>query len=176
MHSGIHRAAGLSERELRLLQAGAIFHDLGKISVRRSVLMKAGKLTAEEYDHVKTHASIGAQLLYPIEELRDAVPIIISHHERFDGGGYPYGIRATNISLGARITSIVDAFDAMTSDRPYRAAMPVPDAISRLCECAGSQFDPDLVNLFLSVAEANHLESSATWCLKTNSNRPSSPL
>jgi len=148
------RAAGLADSDIRVIQIGGMFHDLGKIGIRESVLQKTGKLTAEEYAHIKTHPEVGVRILNPLEELRSSVPVVLHHHECFDGGGYPHGLEAEQIPIGARIVAVVDAFDAMTSDRPYRHALDSEQAIARLEGGIGRQFDPQLVGLFIPMARS----------------------
>jgi len=133
---------GLSENELHDLEIAANLHDIGKIGVRDVILLKAGKLTEEEYATIKEHALIGAEILRPIKSLKKIIPLIMYHHERWDGTGYPAGIEGEAIPLGARIIAVADAFDAMTSDRPYRKGMPLQKALSVIGAGAGKQFCP----------------------------------
>ncbi len=131
------------------LELGSRLHDIGKIGVRESVLNKHGPLTDVEYAHVMEHPVIGWRLLAPL--LRDmpvALAMVRSHHERFDGHGTPDRLSGLDIPLAARITAVADSFDAMTSGRPYRAGMPVEDALAELRRCAGTQFDPQCVEAF----------------------------
>jgi len=159
-------AAGLESRELQLVQLGAMFHDIGKIGIRESVLNKPTGLTEEEYDHVKEHPEIGVRILGPLDELADTLPVVRHHHEHFNGRGYPEALTGSAIPRGARLVSIVDAFDAMTSSRPYRPALELGEAIERLQKGAASQFDPELVDLFVPIAcssESQKVLSSAEW-------------
>jgi len=145
----------LSPKRLEILQHAAILHDIGKIGTDLNILHKNGLLTDEEYETVKEHPLIGSQILEPISFLQDVKTIITEHHERFDGKGYPDGKKGEELSLEARIISIADAFDAMVSDRPYRKAMDYQDALEEIKRCAGTQFDPKLVELFISVIKEN---------------------
>jgi HD-GYP domain-containing protein (c-di-GMP phosphodiesterase class II) len=141
------------ERARDVYLAGKL-HDVGKVAVPDSILRKRGKLTEAEWRCVQRHPSIGANLVSHVPSLARLAPIIRSHHERYDGAGYPQGLRGEEIPLEARIVAVVDAFDAMISDRPYRLRMSVEGARQRLRECAGTQFDPEVV-----LALERHLES-----------------
>jgi hypothetical protein len=132
------------------MQRGALLHDVGKIGVSDSILHKPGPLTDEEWVDMKRHPKIGHDMLKEISFLSGAAGIVMAHHERFDGKGYPRGLRADEIPLGARIFVISDTFDAMTSDRPYRAALPVETARDEIIRCSGTQFDPKCVQAFLA--------------------------
>jgi HD-GYP domain-containing protein (c-di-GMP phosphodiesterase class II) len=130
---------------------GFLLHDVGKVGIPESILCKPGPLTTEEYEVMKTHPLIGVQIVAPIRFLGDATQIIRCHHERWDGKGYPDGLAEENIPLSARIFSVCDTFDAMTSDRPYRRALPFDDAVSEIDRCSGTQFDPDVVTAFVEM-------------------------
>jgi HD-GYP domain-containing protein (c-di-GMP phosphodiesterase class II) len=117
-------------------------------------------LTEEEFDEMRRHPTIGADILASLDFVREAVPIILFHHERFGGGGYPSGVAGETIPLGARIIAVADSFDAMTSNRPYRDGMPYAKAIAELKRCTGTQFDPDVVAAFLKVIEDEGLGDS----------------
>ena len=132
---------------------GAFLHDIGKIGVSDIILLKPGKLTAEEWNEMRRHPSIGYNILKQIGFLGDAVKTVFSHHERFDGQGYPKGLRAEEIPLGARIFSVADAFDTMTTDRPYRKALNYQAALTEIQRCSGSQFDPRVVEAFSKISE-----------------------
>jgi putative two-component system response regulator len=142
-------AAGLSGSSLDSIYFGGIVHDVGKIGVPDAVLLKPGPLDPGEIQLMRRHVSIGVDIARELRSATDVVPIIRHHHERFDGRGYPDGLHGRDIPKPAMIVSICDAYDAMTSDRPYRAAMPSAYAISELRRGAGTQWDPDLVGLFL---------------------------
>lgn len=150
----VGRRMGLDADALRTLRYGAVFHDIGKISVPESVLNKPGPLTEDERELVKRHTIVGEQILAPVEFLADVLPIVRGEHENWDGTGYPDGLRGMAIPLGARIVFVCDAFHAMTSDRPYRSAMSSEQGVAELLANAGSQFDPLVVDAFLAVIEA----------------------
>lgn len=145
---------GLKLKELELLEHAAILHDIGKIGIDNFVLQKQGKLTAGEYGLVKTHPLIGDEILGPIENLEGVRETIIQHHERYDGMGYPYGLRGEEITQNARILAVVDTFDAMMTDRPYRKALDMERVMDELRSHAGTQFDPALVQAFMDMLES----------------------
>jgi putative nucleotidyltransferase with HDIG domain len=146
---------GLDFHELELLQQAAILHDIGKIGIDHFILQKQGKLTVREYSLVKTHPLIGDEILGPIETMEEVRKTIIQHHERHDGSGYPYGLRGDEISLKSKILSVVDTFDAMMTDRPYRKALSVSAAKEELRANAGTQFDPSVVEAFVHMLDAS---------------------
>src|SRR5438067_2764858 len=148
------REYGMADAELADLAHGVLLHDIGKIGIPDAILLKPGPLTADEWKIMRTHPEIGRRLIEKIPFLRGAVPIVYSHHEKWDGSGYPRGLRAEDIPVGARIFSVVDAFDAMTFDRPYSKAIPFDAAKSELKRCAGAHFDPEVVEAFLRVPES----------------------
>jgi ribonuclease P protein subunit RPR2 len=137
---------------------GFFLHDIGKVGVPEHVLRKPGPLTAQEWEIMRTHPVLGAQIVAPIAFLGGAERLVRHHHERFDGTGYPDGLRAEEIPLAARVFAVADAFDAMTSDRPYRAAMPLERALEEIVDGAGSQFDPEVVRVFVDLVEDGSLE------------------
>ncbi|UCD84600.1 MAG: response regulator [Deltaproteobacteria bacterium] len=139
----------LSGEQLEILERGALLHDIGKIGVKDAILNKTSRLTGKEYSHVKRHPVIGEEIIRPIEIFHPALPLIRSHHEYFNGGGYPDGLKGREISIFARVIAVPDAFDAMTSDRPYRKALTVEDALSEIKRGRGSQFDPQIVDIFI---------------------------
>jgi HD-GYP domain-containing protein (c-di-GMP phosphodiesterase class II) len=143
----------LEEREKQKLKYAATLHDIGKIGIAGRVLNKPSDLTSEEYTHVKTHPILGESIVEPVEFLQGPRPIILHHHERYDGTGYPQGLKGSRIPLCARILSVADAFEAMRSDRPYRRALPLHKAIEELRHNAGSQFDPEVISVFLEIIE-----------------------
>ena len=144
-------AMGLPHDEITKLKWAALLHDVGKLSVPRRVLDKPSKLSSEEYAALKRHAKYTFDIVSMITDFRDIAPIAAGHHERFDGKGYPFGLRGEDIPLGARILSVADAFDAMTSNRPYRCNNSIADACEELKRGAGTQFDPNAVKEALSV-------------------------
>ena len=133
---------------------GSLLHDIGKIGVSERILLKPGPLTDEEFAEVKLHPRIGFKLVSQLPLLRAVAPAILHHHEQFDGSGYPSGLSGEAIPLEARVIAIIDAFSAMISDRPYQAAVPVEAALAELERCAGSHFDPRLVEIFVEEVEA----------------------
>jgi response regulator RpfG family c-di-GMP phosphodiesterase len=142
---------GVKDPELTEIKRGALLHDVGKIGIPDAVLRKPGKLTAAEWQEMKRHPEIGYRILSGIKFLEPSLPIVIAHQERFDGSGYPRGLKREEIPLGARIFAVVDTLDAMTSDRPYRKAMPYEDAREEIVRNSGIQFDPAVVQVFLSI-------------------------
>jgi putative nucleotidyltransferase with HDIG domain len=133
------------------MQRGALLHDVGKIGVRDSILLKPGKLTAEEWEEMRRHPEIGYNMLKEVRFLAGAAEIVRAHHERWDGKGYPRGLKEGEIPLGSRIFSVVDTFDSMTSDRPYRRALEAQEALNEILRCSGTQFDPRVVEAFLDI-------------------------
>ncbi len=136
---------------------GFFLHDIGKVGVPESVLCKPGPLDDDEWAVMRSHPVIGAQIVSPMRFLQGAVEIVRTHHERWDGRGYPHGLRGEQIPLAARIFAIADSFDAMTSDRPYRAAMGRERALAEILDGAGTQFDPDVARTFMQLAEEDGL-------------------
>ncbi|MEF3698441.1 response regulator [Desulfolutivibrio sp.] len=149
------RHMGLSDDSLRDLEIAANLHDIGKIGVRDAVLLKPGVLTDEEYAKIQEHAVIGAEILRPIASLAAVVPLIMYHHERWDGDGYPTCLRGEDIPLGARIIAVADAFDAMTSDRPYRKGMASQKALDIIAREMGKQFCPTCARAFLEMKRSD---------------------
>lgn len=149
----IAEAMRLDEREKQKLKYAATLHDIGKIGIAGRVLNKPGALTDEEYSHVKTHPALGDSIVEPVEFLQGPRPIILHHHERYDGRGYPHGLKGEDIPMCARILSVADAFEAMRSDRPYRKALPFEEARQELIRNAGTQFDPEVVEIFLDILD-----------------------
>jgi putative nucleotidyltransferase with HDIG domain len=144
----------LTEKEMDTLHRGALLHDIGKIGVPAAVLDKTGKLTDEEFVLIKTHPVIGARILEPIESYGDILSIVVEHHERYDGSGYPNGLKGEDISLGARIVAVADVFEAVTADRPYRPGWELDRAVDLIKKEAGKHFDPQVASAFLEVIQA----------------------
>lgn len=140
---------GFSEKQIREVEISALFHDIGKIGIPDSILMKPARLTPAEFEIMKSHPVRSAQIMEKITALHNLIPGIRHHHERFDGLGYPDGLKDTEIPLYARIILIADTFDAMTSTRPYRLALDKEVAITELRNCSGTQFDTPLVDAFI---------------------------
>lgn len=151
--TAIARRLDLPEQQIDLIYFLSILHDVGKIGVKEQTLNKREKLNNDEWREIVTHSDTGANIVRSISFLRDGIESIRFHHERFDGGGYPKGLKGNDIPLGARIISVADAFDAMTSERVYRKAMPLEQAKQELIQGAGKQFDPEVVKVFLDELE-----------------------
>src|SRR6478609_6585541 len=154
----VGRELGMHEAQLRDLRYGAVFHDIGKIAIPEAILNKRGPLDDAEREIMERHTIVGEQILAPVEFLADVRPIVRHEHERWDGDGYPDGLRGEDIPLGARIVLVCDAYHAMTSDRPYRSAMSHADARAELIAGAGTQFDPRVVDGFLAVLDAGVID------------------
>jgi response regulator RpfG family c-di-GMP phosphodiesterase len=148
------REHGVPEADLTDLGHGVLLHDIGKIGIPDAILLKPGPLTPDEWTIMRRHPEIGKALIERIPFLRGAVPIVWAHHEKWDGSGYPRGLKGEEIPLGARIFMAVDAFDAMTFDRPYSKAKPFDVAKAEIRRCAGTHFDPTVVESFFRVPEA----------------------
>ncbi len=157
---GLARALGLhEEKQVKAIEAAALLHDMGKLAIPEYILNKPGRLTSLEFNKMKLHAGIGADILSSIEFPYPVIPIVRHHHENWDGTGYPDGIRGTAIPLGARILSVVDCFDALTSDRPYRPRLSSEDALNIVIERRGTMYDPVVVDTF--AAHLRNLEETA---------------
>jgi putative nucleotidyltransferase with HDIG domain len=152
---------GLQESDLVALYRGGLVHDIGKIGVASAILLKAGPLNAEEERQMRSHTVIGERIVKPHSSAADILPIVRNHHERFDGGGYPDGLAGHKIPLLARIVSVCDAFDALASDRPYRARLSTEDASDALMRGAGQQWDRELVSLLLSELPSIRVEATS---------------
>lgn len=144
---------GLDKKEIEKLEYASLLHDIGKIGIMEQILNKPGRLTNEEFEIIKKHPVIGYEILRSIDFLKDVTLLVKYHHERWDGKGYPDGLKGEEIPLGARIISVADTFDAMTSDRPYRKGLPVEVAVEEIKRCSGTQFDPEIVDAFLRAME-----------------------
>jgi HD-GYP domain-containing protein (c-di-GMP phosphodiesterase class II) len=151
---------GWDDKRLRTLGVGAPLHDIGKVTISQAILRKRGPLTSEELAEVRTHPSAGAKLISPVGPARDALPYVLYHHERWDGAGYPTGRAGGEIPEGARLLAVADAFDAMTSTRPYRRALPTRRALGEIERCAGTQFDPEMASAFLEAWNAGALRAA----------------
>lgn len=149
---------GLRKQEVRRIEKAAILHNIGKIGVADAVLAKPGPLDDAEWAEMKRHPELGHRMLAGIDFLKDAAEIVYAHHEHYDGSGYPRGLKGDQIPLGARIFAVVDAYDAMTSHRPYRKARPHRNAVEEIVRNSGSQFDPDVVRAFLEAERQGLLE------------------
>ncbi len=152
---------GMTGPELRTLRWGALLHDVGKIEVRPAILNKRGPLTDAEFEEVKQHTIVGALMVERVARFGKVHQLVRWSHERWDGDGYPDGLAGVAIPLGARVISVCDAFDAMVSNRPYRAAISMSDAVAELRAGAGSQFDPAVVDALVHELEGGKTLSSA---------------
>ncbi|OGX39780.1 MAG: hypothetical protein A3C53_05440 [Omnitrophica WOR_2 bacterium RIFCSPHIGHO2_02_FULL_68_15] len=152
---------GFSGERLVRLEQGCQLHDIGKIAIPDHILLKPGPLTKEEFEIVKQHPSWGARILEPLTFMKDVTEVVLQEHERWDGRGYPNGLKGEAVSIEARIVAVADAWDAMTSARPYRAPMPLESAIAELQRGAGTQFDPAVVKAFLRVIRQGKLPASS---------------
>ncbi|HTP41031.1 MAG TPA: HD domain-containing phosphohydrolase [Nitrospiria bacterium] len=163
----------LTDEEKKALRYAAFLHDVGKIGIHESILAKEGRLTEEEYRMMQSHPSLGADIIKGVEFLEPVVPLVYHHQERYDGKGYPAGLVGEAIPRGARIVAVLDTFDAMTSDRPYRKAMPLDRALAELRRCAGSQFDPQVVEAFIAVLEERvRTDGGATTAIPIRQDEP----
>jgi len=154
----VARAMELPQEQVRVIARGAFLHDVGKMAIPDAILRKPGRLTLDEEAIMREHAYLGYQILRKIPFLHEAADIVYSHQERYDGSGYPRGLKGDQIPLGARIFAVADTFDAMTSDRPYRAAQSVASGRREIERNSGKQFDPEVVRVFLSLPERIWLE------------------
>jgi len=161
----------LSSKDQNLVRIGTPLHDIGKIGIDDAILRKPGKLTPEEFEVMKSHTVKGATILATIPDLAPVIPIVRSHHERWDGKGYPDQLTGENIPRLARIVAVADAFDAMTSNRPYRKGMPVEIAFEEIQKQSGQQFDPQCASTFLAIreriVEEMHARRSSGMLLET---------
>jgi response regulator RpfG family c-di-GMP phosphodiesterase len=148
------RELGLSHKDLIALEQGALLHDIGKIGVRDSILLKGGALTEPEWDEMREHITHGLRIIDGIDFLSGAGPVVGEHHEKYDGSGYPSGLSGDRIHINARIFAVADAFDAITSDRPYRASSSYTEARREIISSSGIHFDPAVVDAFLAVPES----------------------
>lgn len=144
-------AAGLGEETAERLHICGLVHDIGKIGVPEAVLTKPGRLTEEEFASIRRHPELGFEILKDIPQLEDILPGVLMHHERFDGRGYPYGLKGEAIKLFGRVLALADTFDAMSSNRSYRSAMPREKVLEEIRRCAGTQFDPNLATVFIAL-------------------------
>ena len=152
---------GWDEARLRKLTVGARVHDIGKVMISETILRKRGPLSPRELEEIRTHPTAGVRLIGPVESALDALPYVLYHHERWDGSGYPTRRPGPDVPEGARLLAVVDAFDAMTSTRPYRRALPTFHALAEIERYAGSQFDPELAHAFLRAWSAGAFDAAA---------------
>lgn len=154
----IGRYLDLSQKILQDLKSAAVLHDVGKVGISRAIVDKLGRLTDREFEIMRLHSSIATRMLENVEGLKDSIPMIKYHHERFDGKGYPDGLAGHDIPLGARIIAVAETFDMLTSDMPWRNSMTLDRAIEEINENSGTQFDPMIVEAFTSAIHAKHIE------------------
>jgi len=152
---------GWSSARLEKLCLGARLHDIGKVMISDRLLSKRGPLSPQELAEIRTHPTAGARLIAPVGPAHDAIPYVLFHHERWDGAGYPTQRTGTDVPEGARLLAVVDAFDAITSTRPYRRALPAFHALAEIERCAGTQFDPDIANAFMCAWHAGAFADAA---------------
>jgi putative nucleotidyltransferase with HDIG domain len=145
-------AMDVSPERVEAIRAGGPLHDIGKLELDRAILDKPGALDAAELEKIRTHPELGARMLKGVKSLRSSLDCVLHHHERWDGGGYPYGLGGDAIPLEARILAVADAYDAMTSLRPYRDPRTREEALAEVERCAGTQFDPQIARVFLTLA------------------------
>ncbi len=162
---------GWSTEELEVLEFGAILHDIGKIYIPEAVLLKNGSLSPAEQEHMKRHPEVGARMIRDIPYLAAAVPMVLYHHERWDGKGYPEGLAGDDIPLGARVLAVADAFDAMTTNRPYREALSGEAAYQEILRGAGKQFDPEIVEALKRCWQSGKIQE----ILRSNHQPPAAP-
>ena len=149
---------GLDESTLHILKIGGLFHDIGKIGIPDSILLKDTKLSDDEYSQIKNHPAIGVHILGDAQIFKDIIPIVMHHHEKYDGKGYPKGLKGEDIPLVARITAVADTFDAMTSKRTYRDALSLDVVKAEIEKCSGTQFDPKIAKVFLDILKNDYNE------------------
>ena len=147
---------GLSESDINTLRIGGLFHDIGKIGIPDSILLKESKLSDDEYSQIKNHPSIGAHILQDATIFKDIIPIVKHHHERYDGNGYPGRLKGEDIPYLVRIATVADAFDAMTSKRSYRNSLTLDVVKSEFRNCSGTQFDPEIAKVFLEILDNDY--------------------
>ena len=161
--AGMGEVLGLSKAEIAALKAGALLHDIGKLAVPAHIINKPGRLTPAEFDKMKIHTTVGAQILSRVEFPYPVTPIVRHHHEQWDGLGYPDGLKGEQIPITARIISVVDCFDSVREDRPFRRGMTRDEAIALLLRGSGNHFDPNVVELFIKHLPRFEAQISGSW-------------
>jgi putative nucleotidyltransferase with HDIG domain len=149
----IAEVMGFPSNRIATIRAAGLLHDVGKVGIPDSILKKKEPLTPSDWDYIKAHPRVGVEILRHVTDLSPCLPVILHHHERFDGTGYPSGLKGDTIPLEARILAVVDAFEAITSQRSYRTQPTPLEAFTELRRCSGTQFDPQLVNIFCKIME-----------------------
>lgn len=157
---------GWDEEDVEVLRMGAALHDIGKLAIPERILRKRGPLDDEELAEMRRHPEEGARMVARHRSMQLVVPAVLYHHERWDGGGYPVGVESEAIPAEARVLAVVDAFDAMTTDRSYRHALPEAAAVAELERCAGSQFDPEIVRVFVEAWQDGSLATAISCDLE----------
>lgn len=157
----IGKYMNLPTEDLEILRIGGLFHDIGKIGIPDAILLKDSKLTDDEYSEIKNHPAIGKHILSNAKIFENIIPIVFHHHEKYDGNGYPEKLSGENIPFHSRIAAIADTFDAMTSKRSYRDALPLNVVKDELKKCSGTQFDPKILKVFLDILENHYSEISS---------------
>ena len=158
----VGKRLGIGPQELRQLEFGAFLHDIGKLELPHEVLNKNGPLSQKEWEMVKQHPSWGSDILRPISLLQDTIPMVLHHHENYDGSGYPEGLKGKKIPLPARILRVVDSFDAITTSRPYRRSLSIEEAINEIIRGRGLYYDPLVLDIFIKILREEHLENKRT--------------
>jgi len=156
--AAIGKYLDLPEKTLKALRSAAILHDIGKVGISKQIVEKLGRLTEREFEIMRLHSTIAIRMLERIEGLKDSLPMIKHHHERFEGKGYPDGLEGHEIPLGARIIGVAETFDILVSDVPWRNALTLPEALDEIRNSSGSQFDPMVVEAFLAVIESKQVQ------------------
>lgn len=149
---------GLDNEQIETVRYAGLLHDIGKIGVKDVILTKQGKLTDEEIAELHKHPEYGANIMERVAILKDIAPLTLYHHEKYDGTGYPLGLKGNNIPLGARILAVADTYDAMIADRPYRKAFPFDYVKKEMFKAAGTQLDPDLVKAFFNILKREGID------------------
>lgn len=168
------RELDLSRSQMKSLEYGSLLHDIGKIGIPDGILRKPGRLTAQEWITMREHPLLGWRILKSVGFLQNAALVVVQHHERWDGKGYPYGLKSTQIDRNARIFAVADAFDAMVSDRVYRAGRPFAEASEELRKRAGQQFDPEVVECFTGISQREWelaLNRNVKWPMGSHESR-----
>lgn len=163
----VAREMGMQDELVYDVEVAALLHDIGKVGINDAILRKPGKLSDEERDMMRRHSEYGWSILRVFPHLEQAALFVLHHHENYDGTGYPGGLEANEIPLGARIVSLIDAFDAMVSSRPYQEGLPFDEAMRRILAASGTQFDPDVVLRFIRIANPQALKNTSNLMCAT---------
>ena len=171
----IGRCLDLPDKTLNPLKSAAILHDIGKVGVSRQIVDKLGRLTEREFEIMRLHSNIAIRMLERVKGLKHSLPMIKHHHERFDGKGYPDGLKGHRIPLGARIIAVAETFDMLVSELPWRGALSLDEAIQELQRSSGTQFDPIIVEAFLSLVESKQVKLPKQLAHEAQQSPPSKP-